>query len=98
MADWTCDSLSLQYGNFHVARADPQSKPQETVSAQDLKKFTGWLEFFQKRNAQKYAVTGANHVDESAYVKIGGIDQWVTIRGQTATIRYYSFSTGVPVT
>jgi hypothetical protein len=38
-------------------------------------KFVGWLEFFQKRNAQKYAVTGANHVDESTYVKIGGIDE-----------------------
>jgi pimeloyl-ACP methyl ester carboxylesterase len=64
------------------ARADPKNELQETVSAQDLKKFTGWLEFFQKRNAQKYAVTGLNHIDESAYVKIGGIDQWVTIRGQ----------------
>jgi pimeloyl-ACP methyl ester carboxylesterase len=67
---------------FSVCSAEPQSKPPEAMSSQDLSKFVGWLEFFQKRNAQKYAVTGANHVDESTYVKIGGIDQWMTIRGQ----------------
>ena len=60
---------------FSVRSAEPQSKPQEAMSSQDLSKFVGWLEFFQKRNAQKYAVTGANHVDESTYVKIGGIDE-----------------------
>jgi pimeloyl-ACP methyl ester carboxylesterase len=65
------------------ARAvEPESKPQEIPSPQDVKKFVGSLDFFQKRNAQKYALTGANHIDESAYVKIGGIDQWLTIRGQ----------------
>ena len=37
-------------------------------------KFVGWLEFFQNRNKQKYAVTGANHIDEATYVKIDGID------------------------
>jgi hypothetical protein len=65
-----------------VSAAEPKSKPQEPMSQQDLNKFVSWFEFFQKRNAQKYAVTGANHIDESTYVKIGGIDQWVTIRGQ----------------
>jgi hypothetical protein len=81
-----------------VCAAEPQSKLQETVSPQDLSKFVGWLDFFQKRNAQKYAVRGANHIDESAYVKIGGVDQWVKIRGQDRTIRCCSFFTAVPVT
>jgi pimeloyl-ACP methyl ester carboxylesterase len=59
-----------------------EAKPQTAVSPEELNKFTGWLDFYQKRSARKYAVTGANPVDESAYVKIGGIDQWLTIRGQ----------------
>lgn len=54
----------------------------ETMSAQDFSKFAGWFDFFQKRNVQKYAVTGVNPIDESAYIKIGDIDQWVTIRGE----------------
>jgi pimeloyl-ACP methyl ester carboxylesterase len=69
-------------GVSSVCTPEPQSKPQEAASPQDLNKFVGWLDFFQKRNVQKYAVTGSNHIDESAYIKIGGIDQWVTIRGQ----------------
>jgi pimeloyl-ACP methyl ester carboxylesterase len=62
--------------------AQAETKPPETVSAQDLDKFVGWFDFYQKRSARRYAVTGANPVDESAYVKIGGIEQWLTIRGQ----------------
>jgi pimeloyl-ACP methyl ester carboxylesterase len=67
---------------FTVRAAETESKPQEAMSPQDFNKFVGWFDFFQKRNSQKYAVTGADHIDESAYVKIGGIEQWVTIRGQ----------------
>jgi pimeloyl-ACP methyl ester carboxylesterase len=59
-----------------------ETAPQTTVSAEDLKKFVGWIEFLQTRSAKKYAVEGANHIDESSYVKIGDIDQWLTIRGQ----------------
>jgi alpha/beta hydrolase fold len=59
-----------------------ETKPQTAVSPEELSKFVGWFDFFQKRSAKKYAVTGPNPVDESAYVRIGDIDQWVTIRGQ----------------
>jgi pimeloyl-ACP methyl ester carboxylesterase len=34
------------------------------------------------RNAQQYAITSPRGIDESMFVQIGGIDQWVTIRGQ----------------
>ena len=75
----------LAFGAAIVSSArapEPESKPQEIPSPQEVKKFVDSLDFFQKRNAQKYAVIGANRIDESAYVKIGGIDQWLTIRGQ----------------
>jgi pimeloyl-ACP methyl ester carboxylesterase len=48
----------------------------------DQQKFEGWLTFFRNRNAQTYEVTGSNRIDEGTFVKLGGIDQWVTIRGQ----------------
>lgn len=39
------------------------------------------LEFVRDRNARDYAITSANGIDEGTYVEIGGIPQWVTIRG-----------------
>jgi pimeloyl-ACP methyl ester carboxylesterase len=74
--------MAASVGFSALCFAGGETKPQTTESPDDLKKFVGLFDYFQKRAAQKYAVTGANHVDESAYVKIGDIDQWVTIRGQ----------------
>ena len=75
-----CIVLSVGFSVHCFAEAE--TKPHTTVSPEDLDKFVGWFDFFQKRSAKKYAVTGANPIDESAYVKIGDIDQWITIRGQ----------------
>ena len=36
----------------------------------------------RSRNAQDYAITSDNGIDEATYVEIGGIEQWVTIRGE----------------
>jgi pimeloyl-ACP methyl ester carboxylesterase len=36
----------------------------------------------QRANAQAFAIHTANGIDEGMYVKIGGIEQWVQIRGQ----------------
>jgi pimeloyl-ACP methyl ester carboxylesterase len=48
----------------------------------DYRTFENWRTFLTKRNAQMHAIAGANPIDESAYVKLGGIDQWITIRGE----------------
>jgi pimeloyl-ACP methyl ester carboxylesterase len=72
-------SVAAAVSSLCVAQAE--SKPPE-VSPQDASKFVGWFEFFQNRNKQKYAVTGTNRIDEATYVKAGGIEQWLTIRGQ----------------
>src|SRR5438309_1872368 len=34
------------------------------------------------RNAKQFAITSAKGIDEASYVRVGGIEQWVTIRGQ----------------
>jgi pimeloyl-ACP methyl ester carboxylesterase len=46
------------------------------------RKFDGVLAFIRQRNAKQYAITSPSGIDEASYVQIGGIDQWITIRGQ----------------
>ncbi|MET0591473.1 MAG: alpha/beta fold hydrolase [Polyangiaceae bacterium] len=38
--------------------------------------------FLRKRNADSYSIKSATGIDEAKYVPIGGIEQWVTIRGE----------------
>ena len=40
------------------------------------------LKFLRERNAGTYAITAANGIDEATYIKVGGIEQWITIRGE----------------
>lgn len=39
----------------------------------------------QYKNAQKLILDGPNSINEQKYVEIGGIDQWITIRGEDRT-------------
>jgi pimeloyl-ACP methyl ester carboxylesterase len=50
--------------------------------AGEFQKLDPVLAFLRTRNARDYAVTTPNGIDEANYVKIGGIDQWITIRGE----------------
>jgi len=53
------------------------------LSAQsDLQKLEPALKFLRSRNALDYAVSTPNGIDEADYVKISGLDQWITIRGE----------------
>jgi pimeloyl-ACP methyl ester carboxylesterase len=42
----------------------------------------GILTFIRNRNAKDYAIDPVKGIDEASYVSIGGIEQWVTIRGE----------------
>jgi pimeloyl-ACP methyl ester carboxylesterase len=46
------------------------------------RKFDQTLSFLRDRNAKDYAIDPAKGIDEASYVSIGGIEQWVTIRGE----------------
>lgn len=48
----------------------------------ELQKLDAMLALVRKRNARNYAITAPNGVDEARYVEIGGIEQWITIRGE----------------
>src|SRR5262249_43515790 len=45
-------------------------------------KFDKLLSFLRARNAEQFSVNSTKGIDEASYVSIGGISQWVTIRGQ----------------
>jgi pimeloyl-ACP methyl ester carboxylesterase len=38
--------------------------------------------FNQRKNTKKLILTSANHIDDMKYIQIGGIDQWISIRGE----------------
>jgi pimeloyl-ACP methyl ester carboxylesterase len=48
----------------------------------EYRKFDDLLSFLRTRIAQQYAIDSAKGVDEAMYVHLGGINQWVTIRGE----------------
>ena len=59
-----------------------QETPSATSEAADFQKLELALKFLRERNAGTYAITAPNGIDEATYVKIGGIEQWITIRGE----------------
>jgi pimeloyl-ACP methyl ester carboxylesterase len=61
-----------------TARAEVD--PGQTGNA-DLQKLDASFEFLRARNARDYAVASPAGIDEARYVDIGGIQQWITIRG-----------------
>jgi pimeloyl-ACP methyl ester carboxylesterase len=58
---------------------DPQ---QPTPLDPEYRKLDALASFLRARNAEQYAIKSAKGIDEASFVSIGGIEQWVTIRGQ----------------
>lgn len=48
----------------------------------EFQKLEPALKFLRNRNARDYAITAPNGIDEASYVNIGGLEQWITIRGE----------------
>jgi pimeloyl-ACP methyl ester carboxylesterase len=51
-------------------------------SATDLERLEANMAFLRQRNVSDYAVVGRNSIDEGRYVVLGGMEQWITIRGE----------------
>lgn len=58
---------------------DPQ---QPTPLDPEYRKLDALVSFIRARNAEQYAIRSSHGIDEASFVPIGGIEQWVTIRGQ----------------
>ena len=59
----------------------PQEAPQPNALNSEYRKFDEMVSVIRARNAQRYAISSPKGIDEAQYVKIGGIEQWITIRG-----------------
>jgi pimeloyl-ACP methyl ester carboxylesterase len=58
---------------------DPQ---QPTALDPEYRKLDALVSFLRARNTEQFAIRSAKGIDEASFVTIGGIEQWVTIRGQ----------------
>src|SRR5438270_6164490 len=65
-----------------LASLSAQEAASESSQAAEFQKLEPALKFVRARNARDYAVTTPNGSDEATYVKVGGLDQWITIRGE----------------
>lgn len=66
------------------APTTPASPASTTNNYDDAayRKLAEFLSWTQERNAKDYAITSPKGIDEASYVPIGGIEQWVVIRGE----------------
>ena len=79
----SCTSLFLTLGTLLAVPAfaqEPAARPPQNVA--ELQKLDTMLAFIRQRNARDYAITTPNAIDESRYVEIGGLEQFITVRSE----------------
>ncbi|MBC5803384.1 MAG: alpha/beta hydrolase [Candidatus Eremiobacteraeota bacterium] len=59
----------------------PQDAQQSQTSVAEYQNFAAFLSFLRARNTRQYAISSPRGIDEAQFVSIGGIEQWITIRG-----------------
>lgn len=65
-------------------RAERTQQPRLAPTALDseYRKFDTLVSVLRARNAQQYSISSPAGIDEGSYITIGGIEQWVTVRGE----------------
>jgi pimeloyl-ACP methyl ester carboxylesterase len=75
---------SVTFGQAAKDRQTPAvpQAPAPLATDSEYHKFDELLSFLRNRNAKQYAISSPKGIDESSFVTLGGIEQWVTIRGE----------------
>ena len=73
-----------------------EEAPSARSDVAEFQKLEPALKFLRDRNAKTYAITTPNGIDEASYVEIGGIEQWITIRGENRNNPVLLFLHGGP--
>jgi hypothetical protein len=74
--------LWLGLGMFGQVAKGQQPSAAPLAIDSEYRKFDDLVSFVRARNAERYAILSPKGIDEGSFVKIGGIEQWITIRGQ----------------
>ena len=76
---WSFVLVNLVVVSVNAQGVDAPQTPSQDPEVQKLDALTTAL---RSRNARDYAITTPNGIDQAQYVEIGGIEQWITIRGE----------------
>jgi hypothetical protein len=80
-----------------LGQADKAQPPAAAPAIEaEYRKFEQVSSFVRARNARDYAISTAKGIDEGRYVTIGGIEQWVTTRGEDRSNPVLLFLHGGP--
>ena len=92
-----CLALSCLDGGA-LSQQDQTQQPSPLAPALDaeFRRFEELASFVRARNARDYAISTPKGIDEASYVNIGGIEQWVTIRGEDRSNPVLLFLHGGP--
>jgi len=77
-----CTAALVFISGAALASLSAQEAPSGRAEAGDFQKLEPALKFLRARNARDYAIASPNGIDEANYVEIGGLEQWITIRGE----------------
>ena len=76
-----CLALSC-LGCLTYGQASTDAQPAATKTDADYRKFEQLVSSVRLRNVKQFSISTGKGIDEAKFMSVGGIEQWVTIRGQ----------------
>ena len=74
--------MLIAFGIALALSSSIRTQERSSSNEDELRKLDKILNFVRSRNIEDYALSTANAIDAAKYVELGGIEQWITIRGE----------------